>query len=65
MVRAVPRYAVDRMYGEGDGVIRNAEGKIIAWSVGTSEEELKQILKENPGSYESVALWDTEKEAIV
>lgn len=65
MIRTVPRNPIDRYIGEGDRCIRDKHGKIIAWSAGTSEEDLQRILEENRNSYESIGMYDTERRMIV
>ena len=65
MIRTIPRYAFDRVLGEGDRCLRDSEGKIIAWGVGTTDEDWEALIKKNPGSYESVGYYDTEREMIV
>lgn len=65
MIRSVPKNAIDRVCGEGDLCLRDKYGRIFAWAVGTSDEEWKRMLENNTGSYESVGLYDTEKEMIV
>lgn len=65
MIRSVPRNPIDRMVGEGDRVLRDKYGRIFAWEVGTEKETWDRLLKENTGSYESIAMYDTEKEMIV
>lgn len=65
MIRSVPRNPIDRMVGEGDRVLRDKYGRIFAWEVGTEKETWDRLLKENTGSYESIAMYDTEKGMIV
>lgn len=64
-IRSIPRHAFDRILGEGDRCMRDKQGRIIAWAAGTPKEDRDKLLKEIPGSYESVGMYDTEKEAIV
>jgi hypothetical protein len=42
-------------------VIRDSEGKICAWLVGMSSEEIEDYLRKHPGSYRSTAEWCEEK----
>ena len=65
MIRSIPKYPLDRVYGEGDAVLRDSQGRIFAWSVGTTEEDWKKLIKANPGSYESIAYYDVDLGMIV
>ena len=65
MIRSVPKNACDRYLGEGDRCIRDKYGRIIAWSVGMTDEDWNEMLKTNLGSYESVGMYDTEKGMVI
>jgi hypothetical protein len=43
------------MIGAGDCCIRDSEGRICAWLVGMSDEDIKNFLDKYPGTYLSVA----------
>ena len=64
-IRSIPRYPWDRVIGEGDCCIRDKRGRIIAWKAGTTDEDWDELLKANPGNYESVGMYDTEREMVV
>ena len=41
--------------------IRDSEGRIVAWTVGMSNEDVEDFLAKNPGTYLSTAFYNYQK----
>ena len=51
------------MYGN-EYVLRDEQGRICAWLVGMTAEDIQQFQKENPNTYINKAVWDEKEGGI-
>ncbi|MBQ7673586.1 MAG: hypothetical protein IJT36_03555 [Alphaproteobacteria bacterium] len=64
-VRPVPKDIRERVYGEGDMVLRDKKHRIIAHKVGYDDASWEKLKKRHPGSYSSIAYYDVQKCMII
>ena len=64
-IRPIPKEPCNRYIGEGDIVLRDKNGRIMAWKSGYDDDSWKKLQKCNKGSYNSIARYDLDSQSIV